>query len=84
MLKLIAYFEGTGIHKIHGTGTHKKRKDSLDGVLFATELEFLKIVVPRLSQHTSNVNTECTTKSKQLYSILSFTLGALIYLILLF
>ena len=56
--------------------SHKKRKDSLEGsldrVLFAAELEFPKILVPRLSQHTSNVNTECAGKlewSKQLYSL---------------
>ena len=54
----------------------KKRKDSLedslDQVLFAAELEFPKILVPRLPQHTSNVNTECAGKSewsKQLNSL---------------
>ena len=40
--------------------SHKKRKDSLESslywVLFAAELNFLKILVPNLSQHTSNVN----------------------------
>ena len=53
---------------------HKTRKDSLEGsldqVLFAAELEFLKILVPGLLQHTSNVNIECAEKlvwSKQLY-----------------
>ena len=58
------------------THTHKKQKDNLEGsldqVLFAAELEFSKILVPRLSQHTSNVNTECAGKSewsKQLYSL---------------
>ena len=48
--------------------SHKKQKDSLEGsldrVLLATELEFLKILVPRLSQHTLNVNTECAGKSE--------------------
>ena len=43
--------------------SHKKRKDSLEGsldrVLFAAELESPKILVPRLPQHTSNVNTDC-------------------------
>ena len=47
---------------------HKKRKDSLEGsldrVLLATELEFPKILVPRLSQHTSDVNIECAGKSE--------------------
>ena len=56
--------------------SHKKRKDSpegnLDRVLLAAELEFQKILVPRLPQHTSNVNTECAEKlewSKQQYSL---------------
>ena len=43
-----------------GLHSHKKRKDSLESslywVLFAAELDFLKILVPNLSQHTSNVN----------------------------
>ena len=47
---------------------HKKRKHSLEGsmdrVLFAAGLEFHKILVPRLPQHTSNVNTECARKSE--------------------
>ena len=54
--------------------SHKKRKDSLEGilcrVLFAAELEFPKIVVPRLPQHTSDVKIECVGKSvwsKQMY-----------------
>ena len=46
---------------------HKKWKDSLEGnlgwVLFAAELKFPKILVPRLPQHTSNVNIEYTGKS---------------------
>ena len=64
--------------------SHKKRKDSLEGcldrVLLATELEFPEILVPRLPQNASNVNTECAGKSKQLYSICDRLLGALIYL----
>ena len=54
--------------------SHKKRKDSVEGSLdrelFAAEPEFLKILVPRLPQHTSDVNIECAGKSvwsKQLY-----------------
>ena len=43
--------------------SHKKREDSLEGTLdrelFAAELEFPKILVPRLPQNTSNVNNEC-------------------------
>ena len=39
-----------------------KRNDSLEGsldrVFFATELEFTKILVPRLPQNKSNVNME--------------------------
>ena len=54
--------------------SHKKRKDSLKGsldqVLFVAELEFPKVPVIRLPQHTSDVNIECAGKSvwsKQLY-----------------
>ena len=53
-----------------------KRKDrleeGLDRVLFAAELKFPKILVPRLPQHTSNVHSEYTGKSewsKHLYSL---------------
>ena len=56
--------------------SHKKQKDSLedslDRVLLATEPEFPKILVPRLSQHTSDVNIECAGESdwsKQLYRL---------------
>ena len=48
--------------------SHKKLKNSLEGsldrVLFAAELEFPKILVPRLPQNTSNVNIECAEKPK--------------------
>ena len=48
--------------------SHKKQKDSLDGsldrVLFVAELEFPKILVPKLPQHTSDVNIECARKVK--------------------
>ena len=54
--------------------SQKKWKDSLEGcvdrVWFAAELEFPKILVHRLPQHTSNVNIEYAGKSewsKQLY-----------------
>ena len=69
--------------------SHKKwtdsLEDSLDQVLFAVGLEFPKIQVPRLPQHTSNVSNECAGKSewsKQLYSLAIFDqlLGALIHL----
>ena len=40
------------------TGFYKNR------ALFAAELEFPKMLVLRLPQHTSNVNTECAGKSK--------------------
>ena len=50
------------------THSHKKRKYSLEGsvdrVLLAAELEFPKILVPRLPQHTSDVNIECAGKSE--------------------
>ena len=52
--------------------SHKKRKDSrednLDRVLFVAELEFPKIPVSRLSQHTSNGNTECVRRGKSEWS----------------
>ena len=54
-----------GLLKKH---SHKKRKDSqegsLDRVLPAAELEFPKILVPRLPQNTSDVNIECAGKSE--------------------
>ena len=63
VLLLIFYFKHS----------HKKQKGSLecslDRVLFSTELEFPKIVVPRLPQITSNVNNEFDGKSKQLYPL---------------
>ena len=69
-------FEHNATFNNHFKHSHKKRKDSLKGsldrVLLAAELEFPKILVPRLPQHTSNVNTECAGKSewsKQLYSL---------------
>ena len=63
---------------------HKKRKDSLEGSLnrelFVAELEFPKILVPRLPQNTSNINAECARKSKQLHSLCDQLIRALIYL----
>ena len=48
--------------------SHKKQKDSpessLDRVLLVAELEFPKIIVPRVSHHTSDVNNECAGKSE--------------------
>ena len=52
---------------------------SLDQVLFATKLEFPKILVPRLFQNTSNVYVECSEKLKQLYSLCDQLLEVLIY-----
>ena len=67
--------------------SHKERKDSLEGclhrVLFVVELEFPKILVPRLPQNSSKANTECTGKSKQLpsiYTLCDQLLGVMIYL----
>ena len=47
----------------------RRLEGSLERVLFAAELEFPKVLVPRLSHNTSNVNIECAGKSKQLYSL---------------
>ena len=50
------------------THNHKKLENglecSLNRVLFAAELEFPKILVPRLPQLTPNVNTEYAGKSE--------------------
>ena len=58
----------SGVMKNVFNHSHKKRKDSLEGsldrVLLAAELEFPKILVPRLPQHTSDVNIECAGKSE--------------------
>ena len=69
-------FPRSGMHRglVSGNGiqnafqhSHKKRKDnmegSLDRVLLVAELEFPKILVPRLSLNTSDVNIECVGKS---------------------
>ena len=48
--------------------------------MMAAELEFPKILVPRLPENSSNLNIERTGKSKQLYSLYDQLLGALIYL----
>ena len=60
--------------KIHGNIVFK-RKDSVEGgnqdqVVFAAELEFLKILIPRLPQNTSNINIECAGILIQLCSVL--------------
>ena len=52
----------------------------MDRVLFAAEPEFSKMLVPRLPQNTSNVNTEYATKSKQQDSLCDQPLGDLINL----
>ena len=48
--------------KIYNQHSHKKRKDSLEGsldrVLFIAELEFPKILVPRLPQNTEYIKWE--------------------------
>ena len=56
--------------------SQNERTDNLDGsidqVLFVVELEFLNVLVPRVPQHTSEVNIECARKSKwfkKLYSL---------------
>ena len=64
--------------------SHKIRKDilggGLDRVLFTAEPEFSKILVPRLLQHTSDVNTEYVGKSKQLQTLCDQPPGVLISL----
>ena len=66
------------------SNSHEERKDSLEGsldrVLFAAEVAFTKILVPRLPQNSLNVNIECAGKSKQLYCLCDQLLGELIYL----
>ena len=63
--------------------SHKKWKNSLEGcldwVFFANELEFLKILVPRLSQDSWNVNIECVEKSTQRYFLYDQPPAALMY-----
>ena len=72
------------IHSIPQIIVIRNRKDSLEGaldrVLFATELEFRKIPVPRLPQNTSNVNIDCARKSKQLHSLCDQPLEAVVVL----
>ena len=62
---LIGSFKHELVEILH---SHEKRKDSLEGsldrVLLAAEHEFSKILVPRLLQHTSNVNIECAGRSE--------------------
>ena len=66
--------------------SHKKRRDSLEGnldpIIFAAEfqLEFSKMLVPRLPQHTSNVHIEYGRTPKDFHSFCDQLLGALIYL----
>ena len=66
-------FVGSEIYELVGlyiksNHSHKKRTNSLEGslgrALLAAKLEFTKILIPRLPQHTSNVNTECASKSE--------------------
>ena len=61
--KRYSYFIKTLLHH-----SHKKQKDSLesslDRVLLAVELEFWKILVPRLLQDTSDVNIKFAGKSE--------------------
>ena len=53
--------------------SHKKLKDSLEGSLnrvsFAAELEFPKMLVPMLPQHTSNEYAGKLEWPKQLYCL---------------
>ena len=51
---------GDSVHNLKFDQSHKKLKDSLEGsmhqVLFAAEIELVKILVTTPSQRTSNVN----------------------------
>ena len=51
----------------------------MNQVLIKADLEFTKILLPRLHQNSSNTNPECARKSKQLYSLCDQLLGALIH-----
>ena len=53
---------------------------SLDRILFATELEFPKVLVTRLPQNSLNVNNECAKKLYRIYSLCVQLLGVIIYL----
>ena len=68
MLKSCISENAVLVRKAELKHSHKKQKDSLEGsldrVLLAAKLEFPKILVPRLPQHTSNVNIECAGKSE--------------------
>ena len=63
MLSIMTKLSTVLSFKHHSENSHKKWKDSLEGsldrVLFAAELEFPKILVPRLPQNSSNVSIEC-------------------------
>ena len=60
----------TTIEKVHFIITRKASFENVRQDLSATliedkvEYEFPKILVPRLSQHTSDVNIECAGKSE--------------------
>ena len=62
---------------------HKKRKHSPEGslerALFAAELEFPRMPVPRLPQYTSSAIIECAGKSEQPYSLCDQLLVAIMY-----
>ena len=64
--------------------SYKKRKDSLEGslvrVLFAAELEFPKILIPRLPQNTSAVNIKVPENQNSCNYLCDQLLKALIYL----
>ena len=74
MLVLTKIVVGIQFPQPYQKHSHKKWKNSLEGtldrLLFPVELEFPKILVPRIPQHTSNVNTVRAGKtewSKQLH-----------------
>ena len=64
---------------------HEKLEDSLkaslDQLLFAAELEFPKVLVPKLTQNTSDVNIECAWLYSAVHncSLCDQPLGALVF-----
>ena len=64
--------------------SHKKQKNGLEGsldrALFAAKLEFPKILIPRLIQHTSDVHIECAEKSRWVQKSLESQKNYIVYI----
>ena len=54
---------------VHHRNVQKLAVGNLYQVLFTAEIEFLKILVPRQLQDTSNISIECARKSNHLHSL---------------